>query len=65
MIIGGVAIAAVILAILAAMFITRSIVRPLAQLAATATVIAEGNLIRSQKLKVMTRWVLSRRLLTA
>jgi signal transduction histidine kinase len=44
MIIGVVAVTAVIFAILAARFLTRSITRPLAELAGTARLIAQGDL---------------------
>lgn len=50
-IIGIVAIVALILAILSARFLTRSIIQPLAELAGTATVIAQGNLDQIAKIR--------------
>jgi signal transduction histidine kinase len=51
MIIVGVVIAVVILVILAARLITRSITRPLAELSATASLIAAGELDRTAKVE--------------
>jgi signal transduction histidine kinase len=48
-IIGGVTLAVVIFIILIAMFITRSIVRPLSELGATASMIAAGDMDRTAR----------------
>ncbi len=51
MIIGGVTLAVVLLVILTAMYLTRSIVRPLAELGTTASLIAAGDMDRVAKVK--------------
>jgi nitrate/nitrite-specific signal transduction histidine kinase len=50
-IVGGVAFLAVLLAILGALVLTSTIIRPLGELAASAKVVAEGNLEKTIKVK--------------
>ena len=50
-VIGGVALAALIVAVLASIFITRSIAAPLADLAGTAVAIASGDLHRTARVE--------------
>jgi nitrate/nitrite-specific signal transduction histidine kinase len=49
--IGGVAFLAIILAILIALFLTSTIIKPLAELAATAKVVADGNFEKTVAVK--------------